>query len=110
MKAKAVPPRWLIVVQRHKRDIYANLCESFELDERVDVILDRRQADRRGERVPVEPDQRQRERRTPPPGEELAFWENAGFCLIYERVTLGPKKRTGSRAGRRSGARARGRV
>jgi len=90
MSSETMPPRWLIVVKGEKLNLYENLRQSFEPDTRVDVILDRRRADRRMETVPVgtepRPQRRREQRRKPPPAEEVAFWENSGFCLIYERT------------------------
>jgi len=77
-------PRWLIVVRRDKRDLYSNLRQSFEPDARVEVILDRRRADRRAERGLVEADRRRQQRRKPLTTRELDIWENLGFRLFYK--------------------------
>jgi hypothetical protein len=41
------PKRWLIVVARGQTDLYAHLVQAFSRDEKVKVILDRRQDDSR---------------------------------------------------------------
>ena len=79
----ATRPRWLIVVRRDKHDLYANLRETFESETRVDVILDRRQADPGGERVPTEVDRSGQHRRRPLTAKQLDLWDNSGFLLIH---------------------------
>ncbi len=80
-----LPPAWLIVVQRNKPEVYGDLRTSFELDRRVNVILDRRRADRRRAVDRAEPERRRRERRQSPPALEMAFSREAGFFLITRR-------------------------
>ena len=82
-------PRWLIVVRRDRPELYENLRQSFELDARVRVILDRRQADRRRAGIPVETDRRRESRRQSPAAHELAFWGHAGFSVASDTVGQG---------------------
>jgi len=101
MTGGATPSRWLIVVRRDKHDLYANLLQSFEPDGRVDVILDRRQADPWMESVPleanwraqqrrkadrrasVEDGRRRRQRRKALTAKERGLWQNEGFILAH---------------------------
>ena len=85
-RKKALPPRWVIVVRGDRHDLYENLHESFELDRRVRVILDRRRSDRRAEAHTVKRQRRRVQRRKVPELHEMRFWENAGFCVVYERA------------------------
>jgi hypothetical protein len=84
MTRKVPFPRWLIVVQRDKRDLYSNLRQSFEADGRVEVILDRRQADRRAEGGPVGAERRRQQRRKALTAREVDIWQNLGFRLYYQ--------------------------
>lgn len=80
-------PQWLIVVQSGKQDLYENLRQSFEYDDRIDVILDRRRG--RDRRTPkaraADGERRGIQRRQPPPPTELAFGKNAGFFVIVRQ-------------------------
>jgi hypothetical protein len=71
------------VVRRDRAELCSRLRESFEDDQHVTVVLDRRQSDRRGpgsRRVPVVRDRRRwKDRRLPPSGEDRAMWANLGF-------------------------------
>jgi hypothetical protein len=94
-------PRWLIIVQQERRELYADLRRNFQPDERVEVILDRRGAERRAEGLPVEADRRRQHRRRPLTAPERDLWDTAGFRLyyrdedidVYERPSGKPKKR-----------------
>jgi hypothetical protein len=98
---RAQLPRWLIIVQQGRRELYADLRRNFQSDERVEVILDRRRAERRAEDMPVDADQRRLPRRRPLTVPERDLWDTAGFRLyyrdedidVYERPSTKPKKR-----------------
>jgi hypothetical protein len=74
---------WLIVVRRDRADLCQRLGESFEADQRVTVLLDRRQSERRApqsRRTPGVPERRRwKDRRTLPTGEERASWASVGL-------------------------------
>jgi hypothetical protein len=53
----------LIVVPREREDVYDSLRRSFRDDPKVEIVLDRRAADRRGPAASHEPERRQGERR-----------------------------------------------
>jgi hypothetical protein len=57
-------PRHLFIVARDELDLYAYLKEQFGPDSEVDVILDRRRAERRAGSRAVPNDRRRRDRRT----------------------------------------------
>lgn len=84
MNVKAPLPRWLIVVRRERRDLYESLRQGFASDPLVDVILDRRQADRRATGASAETDRRRRQRRRPLTSGEQAVWDTAGLRLIHK--------------------------
>jgi hypothetical protein len=75
--------RWLIVVRHDRADLCRRLGESFEADQRVTVVLDRRQAERRAPRArkaPGTPERRGRQdRRAPHAPEDRAVWTSLGF-------------------------------
>jgi CheY-like chemotaxis protein len=77
------PPRWLIIVQRDRPHLYRDLHQSFAADGRVQVILDRRQDDRRREVAGVGPDRRRRQRRTGLTARDAELWEHLGLRLFY---------------------------
>lgn len=83
MSGKATLPQWLIVVRRERRDLYESLRRGFASDPRVDVILDRRQAERRATEAGAETDRRRRQRRKPLTSGERAVWDTVGFQLIH---------------------------
>jgi len=58
--------RTLFIVSRHHPDLYAYLRERFASDHSVEVVLDRRSAQRRRREQPYEIDRRQAERRRRP--------------------------------------------
>jgi hypothetical protein len=73
--------QWRIVVRHDKRELYLDLCRSFEADPRVAIILDRRQAPRRVNTSPADADRRRRERRGTLAGKTLDLWATAGIRL-----------------------------
>jgi hypothetical protein len=75
--------QWLIVVRRDRAELCRQLGESFGADQRVTVILDRRQPERPKRRrhhasVAVER-RRGGDRRTPQTDEGRSMWVNLGF-------------------------------
>ena len=55
--------RELFIVARDRADLYRYLSQTFADAENVEVILDRRSAERRNLPSPIIPDRRRRERR-----------------------------------------------
>jgi hypothetical protein len=86
------PARWLIVVRRDKPEIYADLRRSFELDGRVEVVLDGRHGERRVQQLPVKADRRRRDRRRPLPATETAFADHAGFFVVVRQDERRPAR------------------
>ncbi|HEV8311410.1 MAG TPA: hypothetical protein VGW35_27440 [Methylomirabilota bacterium] len=82
--------RWLFIVRPDQEHLYAQLRRAFEGVDLVDVVVDRRRADRRREDRPVDVDRRRTERRVPLTKAEEQLWEIAGFRLVYrdEDVTI----------------------
>ena len=58
--------RYLIIVARDQPDLWRSLKEHFAASEDVELILDRRQEERRQRVHTHEPDRRARDRRRPP--------------------------------------------
>jgi hypothetical protein len=81
------PGRWLIVVRQDRVDLCQRLGESFEAEQRVTVLLDRRQSERRAPRsrkAPGAPERRRsKDRRTPQTGEDRATWATVGFRVQH---------------------------
>jgi hypothetical protein len=84
--------RWLIVVRRDRAELCKQLGESFAADERVTVVLDRRQSDRRGRRprkAPVTGERRHSsDRRTPPTDPDRSIWATLGFGAHPDRSSM----------------------
>jgi CheY-like chemotaxis protein len=83
----SLPPRWLIVIEHDRLDLHERLARAF--DEGVEVVLDRRRADRRRddpsqESKPEPAERRRRRRRQSLPAAESAFAQNAGFFVVAE--------------------------
>ncbi len=74
-------PRWLIVIQRDKPGLYANLRESLASNAEVEIVLDRRQTE-------TPPTVERRRTAVPPAARDL--WETLGLRVIYrgEDVTV----------------------
>jgi CheY-like chemotaxis protein len=77
-------PRWLIIVQRERHDLYRDLCRNVAPDGSVRIILDRRQTERRRETTRTEPDRRRRERRQGLSARDAELWAVAGLRLFYQ--------------------------
>jgi hypothetical protein len=72
--------RWLFIVRRDHPRLHAYLRDAFAGVEQVEVILDRRQADR-----PISA-----ERRSPELTKaEQELWDEAGFRLVYRDPEFG---------------------
>jgi hypothetical protein len=87
-------------VQRDRPDVYEDLRRSFELDPRVEVILDGRRGDRRTQPLPAPRERRRQDRRQPLPPVESAFAQHAGFFLLV-RDDPRPSPPSARSAGRR---------
>lgn len=83
MTEKVASPRWFIIVHRERRELYSDLRRNFKPDKRVQVILDRRWAERRAESESVDSDRRRHPRRKLLTARETDLWETAGFRLYY---------------------------
>jgi hypothetical protein len=71
-------PRWLIIVRRDQNTLYENLALSFRFNERVDVLVDRREDDVRRSPQPIKSERRHRIT-----ARERALWKHVGFRLIF---------------------------
>jgi hypothetical protein len=76
------PARYLIVVQRGETDLYEHLRRRFHEIEFVEVLLDRRQAERRRRRGSVAGERRQADRRQPLTAREREHWVALGYRLV----------------------------
>ncbi len=86
--------RWLIVVRRDRVELSKHLCETFESDQRVTVVLDRRLSERRAPRgrkpaVTVER-RRGKDQRTAPTDDDRSIWADLGFRAHHDR-SPGPR-------------------
>jgi hypothetical protein len=59
-------PYWLVVVRQDRRELFAKLRRSFEETPIVEVIVDRRQGERRRDPASTPAERRRAERRRPP--------------------------------------------
>jgi hypothetical protein len=66
--------QYLLIVPRDRRDLYEYLKLRFSEVDNFEVILDRRQADRRQRGEPSEPERRRAERRRPPDSYRRTDW------------------------------------
>ncbi|HLE43932.1 MAG TPA: hypothetical protein VJB36_07945 [Methylomirabilota bacterium] len=97
-------PRWLIVVRRDQNTLYENLALAFKSNDRVDVLVDRREADVRSSPQPIKSERRRRLT-----AKERALWKHVGFRVIFiggERGAPAPgarvvRSRPRSHSGRR---------
>ncbi len=71
-------PRWLIVVRRDQNTLYEQLVLAFKFNDRVDVLVDRRDADVYSSPQPIKSERRQRLT-----AKERALWKHVGFRVIY---------------------------
>src|SRR5215510_13650949 len=92
-------PRWLIIVRRDQINLYESLVLSFRFNDRVDVLVDRRDEDDRRTPKPIKSERRRRIT-----ARERALWKHVGFRLIFipgERPQPGPGERPQARPRRR---------
>jgi hypothetical protein len=75
----------IFVVRRDRPDLYEHLRARFGTTSQV--ILDRRNGDRRCAVTPVTADRRRADRRQSPTHAERAVWEDAGYCVVFQPVT-----------------------
>jgi hypothetical protein len=74
--------RWLIVVRREQAALFRHLAERFSDVAFVEVVLDRRHADRRRTARPVDEERRRTERRAPPAAPDREHWRVFGYRLV----------------------------
>ncbi|MBI4013001.1 MAG: hypothetical protein HY359_11865 [Candidatus Rokubacteria bacterium] len=86
-------PRWLIVVRRDQNLLYENLVLAFKFNDRVDVLVDRREADLHASPQPIKSERRRRLT-----AKERALWKHVGFRVIY--IAGEPGAMAGARAER----------
>jgi len=65
--------RHVFVVSRHHARLYDYLIERFQDDKKVEVVLDRRVAERRNGGLPTSPERRAGDRREKRPGDDLVL-------------------------------------
>jgi hypothetical protein len=82
--------RWLFVVQRAQPDLCQHLEQRFEDIAFVQVVLDRRQGERRGRGRRIGAEQRGRERRWLPTARERERWQFFGYRLVYRGEPASP--------------------
>lgn len=76
-------PLWLVVVARDRRDLLARLGRSFAGTPMIDLVLDRRQGERRRQDTPGPGDRRRGDRRRPA---TLARSSPAGGYRLIQRA------------------------
>ncbi|HTO13107.1 MAG TPA: hypothetical protein VMQ51_16140 [Candidatus Binatia bacterium] len=74
--------RELFIVARDRSDLYRYLSQTFADAENVEVIFDRRSADRRDVRTSTQPDRRRRERRGRPTVDEELRTVGYSFLVL----------------------------
>jgi hypothetical protein len=80
---RGAPTRWLVVVRSDEPDLYEFLRRRFQAMRSVEVILDRRQTERRRDSAKLTPaDRRKQPRRHPLTGEERKWWKLAAFRIV----------------------------
>lgn len=83
------PPQWLFIVRRDQEALYAHLRQAFAGSRVVQVILDRRQGDRRRQAQPVGEDRRRGDRRWPMMSPaERDLWEQVGLRLVFKTMEI----------------------
>ena len=70
----------LLIVARNQRSLYEYLKHDFEDDPDVQVVMDRRQGERRQAREPWTAERRRGDRRTRPPIDDKL--ESIGFAVV----------------------------
>ena len=74
--------RELFIVARDRSDLYRYLSQTFADADNVEVIFDRRSAERRGVTTPAHPERRRRERRGRPAVEEELRTVGYSFLVL----------------------------
>jgi hypothetical protein len=74
--------RELFIVARDRSDLYRYLSQTFADADNVEVIFDRRSAERRELPTPTTPDRRRRERRSRPQVEEELRTVGYSFLVL----------------------------
>jgi hypothetical protein len=91
--------RWLIILARDRKDLFAGLQRRFE--GRALVVLDRREADRRVHDLLVEVERRVAQRRQPLTSPEESLWKDGGYRMLYRpegfQIIEGPEGSPGWR-------------
>ena len=82
--------RWLFVVQRDQPNLRQHLEQRFQDIAFVQVVLDRREGERRGRGRRIGAEQRERERRWPPTARECEQWQLFGYRLVYRGEPASP--------------------
>jgi hypothetical protein len=82
--------RWLIVVEREQAALFRHLTERFLDVAFVEIVLDRRQGERRRAQSPVDEERRRAERRAPPAATEREHWRVFGYRLVQREEPLDP--------------------
>jgi hypothetical protein len=72
----------LLIVSRHRRQLYEEIKRAFAGHENVDVILDRRVFERRRSKDAPGVDRRSRSRRPSPPSTSSSAPSAGGSCLV----------------------------
>jgi hypothetical protein len=84
----SAPTRYLIVVQRNEPELYEHLRRRSHDLGFVEVLLDRRQLERRRRRGSGTPERRQADRRQPLTAQEREHWMALGYRLVRHGETL----------------------
>jgi hypothetical protein len=98
-------PRWLIIVRRDQNTLYESLVLAFKFNDRVDVLVDRREGEGRSIPRPIKSERRRRLT-----AKERALWKHVGFRVVYiagDRTEPGPERATATRPRSQMGARPR---
>ena len=74
--------RWLVVVHPGRPDLYQHLLRRLEDLAFVEVILDRRRAERRRGQAGMVRERRRVDRRQPPAAKEREQWALFRYCLV----------------------------
>jgi hypothetical protein len=81
---------WLIVVRREQASLFRHLVRRFADVPLVEVVLDRRLADRRQTPGPVAAERRRADRRTPPSPADREHWRVFGYRLARRPGPVAP--------------------
>jgi hypothetical protein len=76
--------RYLVIVARHRRDLYGYLAQQFAGDDSIRVLMERRSSERRRRWERQDPERRRRDRRAGPPNEDVLSYHG----LLILRTSL----------------------